>query len=174
MADPFGLGQEVLDDTPWWYLHGADNRRGTERSLGFCNPYGFEDDNMRVMGGMSSPDREAYQWQCRNYAQGRYNMTCTNGHSGRVTLCYGHVWRIQHHHSRSQNGLCPRCAWPPRARELNERADRIMKEMWGPGVWPDDRARMASALEDVRREMDELRARGVITSGAPLRLEEIS
>jgi hypothetical protein len=33
---------------------------------------------------------------------------------------------------------------------------------------------MASALEDARREMDELRERGTITNGAPLRLEEVS
>lgn len=172
MSDPFGLGRQVLDDTPWWHGPGADNRRGTERSLGFCNPYGYEDDNVRVMGGLSDPNREAYLWQCRNYAQGRYRMTCTNGHTGRVTLCYAHVWRIQHHHSRQQNGLCPRCAWPPRARELDEKATRIMRE-WHT-AWPDERRRLALALEDVRAEMDELRARGIITSGAPLRLVEVS
>ena len=169
--DPYGLGRDVLDDTPWFYP-GADNRRGTERSLGFCNPYGYEDDDVRVMGGMSDPAREPYMWQCRNYAQGRYRMICSNGHEGRVTLCYGHVWLIQHHHSRAKNGLCPRCVWPPRARELDEKANRIMRA-WH-GAWPDERRRLAVELEDVRHEMDELRTRGVITSGAPLRLVEVS
>ena len=174
-ADPFQLGRQVLDDTPWYLGDGrADNRRGTERSLGFCNPYGYEDDSTTVMGGTRDPAAEPYAWQCRNFAQGRYWMTCANGHRGRMTLCHGHAFMIQHHHSRSKNGLCPRCAWPPRARELDERATRIMRDMAHPGCWPDERRRLNSALEDVRAELDELRQRGIITSGAPLRLEEVS
>jgi hypothetical protein len=173
VPDPFGLGRQVLDDTPW-YVPGADNRRGTERSLGFCNPYGYEDDKVVVLGGTRNPDAEPYPWQCRNYAQGRYRMICANGHAGAVRLCYGHVWMIQHHHSRAKNGLCPRCAWPPRARELDERATHLMRQISDPRCWPDDRRRYAAALEDVRAELDELRTRGVITSGAPLRLEEVS
>jgi hypothetical protein len=167
IADPYGLGTDLLDNTPWW-VPGADNRRGTERSLGFCNPFGYEDDDVRVMGGMNDPNREPYHWQCRNYAQGRYWMTCANGHRGRVTLCYGHVWQIQ----RRMGGTCPRCVWPPRARELDERMNHLMREM--PRAWPDERQRMALALEDARHEMDELRQRGTITNGAPLRLEEVS
>ena len=175
-SDPYGLGLDLLDSTPWYLGNGQfDNRRGTERSLGFCDPYGEESGDVRVMGGMSSPDREPYRWQCRNYAQGRYLMSCANGHSGiRMRLCYGHVYEITQHHSRQKNGLCPRCVWPPRARELNERADSLMKQMWLPTTWPDERQRMASHLEDVRAEMDEMRRRGVITSGAPLTLTEIS
>lgn len=172
-ADPFGLGRQVLDDTPW-YIPGADNRRGTERSLGFCNPFGYEDSDVQVMGGINDPNAESYHWQCRNFAQGRYRMVCANGHAGYVRLCYGHVWMLQHHHSRAKNGLCPRCAWPPRARELDEKANHLMQVIQHPMVWPDERRRAASALEDVRREMDELRARGVISTGAPLRLEEVS
>ena len=172
-SDPFGLRLDVLDDTPW-YIPGADNRRGTERSLGFCNPYGYEDDDPRVMGGVNRADVEPYQWQCRNYAQGRYWMTCANGHRGTVRLCYGHVWMIQHHHSRAKNGLCPRCVWPARARELDEKANWLMRQLGDPYAYADDRQRWALALEDVRHEMDELRQRGIITSGAPLRLEEVS
>ena len=172
-ADPFGLGLGVLDDTPW-YIPGADNRRGTERSLGFCNPYGYEDDDPRVMGGVNDPRHEAYQWQCRNYAQGRYWMTCANGHRGRVRLCYGHVWMIQHHHSRAKNGLCPRCAWPGRARELDEKLNHLMRRISDPRTWPDERERLGREMRDAMAEMDELRARGTITTGAPLRLEEVS
>ena len=163
--DPFALGRDVLDNTPWW-VH--DNRRGTERSLGFCNPYGYEDDRMVVLGGTRDPQREAYQWQCRNYADARYWMTCANGHRGRVTLCYGHVWMI----GRRQAGLCPRCALPPRARELEERCNGIMREL--PAAWPDDRRRLAQVMDDARAELDEMRARGLISTGAPLRLEEVS
>jgi len=166
-ADPYGLGTGVLDNTPWWV---EDNRRGTERSLGFCNPFGYEDGDVRVMGGTRDPNLEPYHWQCRNYADARYNMTCANGHRGRVTLCYAHVWMIQ----KRMGGVCPRCVWPPRARELDERCTYLMRQISDPRTWPDERQRMAAALEDARREMDELRERGTITSGAPLRLEEVS
>lgn len=165
--DPFGLGREVLDNTPWW-LH--DNRRGTERSLGFCNPYGFEDDSVTVLGGTRDPNREAYLWQCRNYAEARYWMTCSNGHRGRMTLCYAHAWQI----GRRQAGLCPRCAWPPRARELDETMTRAMRDLASPRLWPDERARLALRLRDCQAEMTELRERGTITSGAPLILTEVS
>ena len=173
MTDPFGLDRDVLDDTPWW-IPGADNRRGTERSLGFCNPYGYEDGDVRVLGGTRDPGREAYQWQCRNYAQGRYRMICANGHAGTVRLCYGHVWMIQHHHSRAKNGACPRCIWPPRARELDDKATWLMTQIQNPRTWPDDRRRMARDLEDCRAELTEMVQRGLITNGAPLRLEEVS
>jgi hypothetical protein len=173
IADPFGLGRQLLDDTPW-YHPGADNRRGTERSLGFCNPYGYETDDVRVMGGVNKASSEPYQWQCQNFAQGRYWMICANGHRGQVKLCYGHVWMIQHHHSRAKNGLCPRCAWPPRARELDEKLNHLMARWSNPSTWPDERQRIASQIEDARAEMDELRQRGTITTGAPLRLEEVS
>jgi hypothetical protein len=173
MSDPFGLDRQVLDDTPW-YQPGADNRRGTERSLGFCNPYGYEDDKVVVFGGTRDPARESYQWQCRNYAQGRYKMVCANGHAGAVRLCYGHVWRIQHHHSRTMNGACPRCIWPARARELDEKANYLMSRIGDPRTWPDERQRMARDLEDCRRELTEMVERGLITNGAPLRLEEVS
>jgi hypothetical protein len=165
ISDPYDLERDILDNTPWW-VH--DNRRGTERSLGFCNPFGFEDQDIQVLGGLRNPEHESYQWQCRNYAEGRYWMTCANGHRGRMTLCYGHVYQIQ----QRLAGLCPRCAFPPRARELEEKANRLMREI--PMAWPDDRYRMASALEDCRRELDEMRERGTVTTGAPLRLTEVS
>lgn len=173
VPDPYGLGREVLDDTPWYLDPRMDNRRGTERSLGFCDPYGYESE-VQVMGGMADPGAESYAWQCRNFAQGRYKMTCANGHSGTMRLCYGHVWMIQHHHSRAKNGLCPRCAWPPRARELNERSDHILKQIADPFLWPDERAKLGAALADIQAEMTELFQRGTISTGAPLRLEEVS
>ena len=61
-----------------------------------------------------------------------------------------------------------------RARELDEKANWLMRQLGDPYAYADDRQRWALALEDVRHEMDELRQRGVITSGAPLRLEEVS
>jgi len=165
--DPYDLHRDLLDNTPW-FRPGMDNRRGTERSLGFCNPFGYEDDNVRVLGGTRRPEDESYQWHCRNYAQARYVMTCANGHKGHMTLCYGHVQQI----SARMSGLCPRCACPPRARELEEKAHRIMADWYH--AYPDERPRLAVALEDCRRELDEMRIRGIISTGAPLRLTEVS
>ena len=163
--DPFHLGKTVLDGTPHWL---EDNRRGSDNGLGFCNPYGYEDDNLVVFGGLRPARSEAYVWQCRNHADARYWMTCRNGHRGRITLCYAHVFMIQ----RRQAGLCPRCVMPPRARELEETCDRIRRDLHGASY--EARRNMMSRMEYCRRELDEMRARGGITTGAPLTLEEVS
>lgn len=172
-ADPFELGRDVLDDTPW-YIPGADNRRGTERSLGFCNWAGFEDDRMVVMGGLRNPGAEPYAWQCRNYAHGRYWMACTEGHRNATTLCHGHVWMIQHHHSRARNMVCPRCVSAGGARELEEKINGLMRQLANPNAWPDERKRWADQMRWAQEEMTERFHRGLIKTGGPLRLEEMS
>ena len=50
----------------------------------------------------------------------------------------------------------------------------LMREIQDPRTWPDRRHHLAGVLEDSRREMDELWQRGTISTGAPLRLEEVS
>lgn len=172
ISDPYSLGRgDILDNTPWWV---SDNRRGTERSLGFCDPFGFESEDVRVMGGMNDPAHESYMWKCQNFAQGRYYMTCANGHGHDrkliMRLCYAHVRNI----TTRMAGLCPACAWPPRAKELKERMDWFVARIADPATWPDERQRLASGLADAQAEMNELRDRGQITTGAPLRLEEVS
>lgn len=163
--DPFNLGRTVLDGTPHWL---EDNRRGSDNGLGFCNPYGYEDDTLSVFGGLRPASSEAYVWQCRNHADARYWMTCRNGHRGRMTLCYAHVYMI----TKRQSGLCPRCVMPPRARELEETCNRLMRELHGASY--EARRNMVGRMEDCRRELDELRQRGTIQTGAPLVLEEVS
>lgn len=165
MRDPAGLGMAELDNTPWWV---TDNRRGTGQGLGRCNPFGYEDAAVRVMGGLADPRREAYAWRCENWADGKYRMTCTEGHSGIVVLCYGHVHMIQ----KRMNGVCPRCAWPSRARELDEVMNGLMREI--PAVRGEDRRWRLAKLEWARQEMNELIARGEVRTGAPLRLVEVS
>lgn len=172
--DPLGFNlPDVLDDTPW-YIPGADNRRGSDRSLGFCNWAGFEDDRMVVMGGLRSPDNEPHAWQCRNWAQGRYWMICTEGHRNQTILCYGHVWMIQHHHSRARNLLCPRCVSAGGARELEEKMNWLMQQMADPMAFPDDRERWGRELAHAQEEMTDRFHRGLIKTGGPLRLEEVS
>jgi hypothetical protein len=155
----------VLDNTPWWL---EDSRRGTGNGLGRCNPFGYEDSTMGVFGGTADPAHEQHAWQCQNWADGRYRMSCQNGHAGQIRLCYAHVYQIR----RRMSGVCPACAKPPRARELEDSMNAVMGQFrtrprreW---------SQLAGHLEDLQREMNELIERGVIRTGAPLQLTEVS
>lgn len=161
----YGLS-DVLDNTPWWL---EDSRKGSGH-LGRCDPFGHESGDVRVLGGMSDPNRELHTWMCQNNADARYRMTCANGHTGQILrLCYAHAYQI----TRRMGGLCPRCAWPPRAKELDETMTWIMRQLRTERN-AEERRRLLRRLEDGRAEMGDLMARGVISTGAPLRLEEIS
>ena len=161
MNDPALLGLTELDNTPQRY-------RNTRSAGGrHCNPFGFETEE-RVLGGMQDAKYEAYHWYCTNWVDARYRVTCTAGHTGYMDLCYGHAAQFRHRMA----GICPRCAWPPRAKELKEVMDRLMGEI--PYAFGSERVAKHRRLEDARAEMNELTARGVIRTGAPLRLQEIS
>ncbi len=160
-----GLGY-VLDNTPYWL---QDTRRSSGNGLGRCDPFGYESGDVRVMGGLRDVRHEQHLWHCENQADARYRMTCTNGHSGTVVLCYAHVYQI----TRRMSQACPRCISPPRARELEETMNRIMADLVRERD-PGRRRGMLQRIEDGRREMTELFERGIIRTGAPLRLEEIS
>ena len=163
MNDPALLGMNELDNTPPGYT----NTRAS--STRHCNPFGFEGDGSeRVLGGMADPRHEQYHWYCTNYVDARYRVTCTAGHTGFMDLCYGHAAQFRHRMA----GICPRCAWPPRARELKELMDDLMRRI--PVTFGRDRAQMHRRLEDARAEMNDLTARGIIRTGAPLRLVEVS
>lgn len=162
-GNEYGLPYE-LDNTPWWL---QDSRRGTGQGLGRCNPFGYEDANVVVFGGTADPAREQHVWQCRNWADGKYNMSCDRGHAGQMVLCYAHVFMIR----RRMAGVCPACIKPPRARELEETMNHIMglyrerpRREWGD---------LTVRLEDCQREMNELIQRGIIRR-APLQLTEVS
>ena len=161
MSGPYGLDY-ALDNTPHWMY---DNRTGAGP---WCDPYGYESD-MVVMGGVADPRHEQHAWYCRNKADGRYRMTCTAGHAGYMRLCYGHVYMI----SKRQNGVCPRCAFPPAFRELDETCQRLTREWFTipPGG---ERVRVGRRIEELRQAMQELYERGEIRTGAPLILTEVS
>lgn len=164
MSSEYGLPHE-LDGTPRWLY---DNTSGSGRGYGRCNPFGYEDSQVTVMGGTRDPAREKHVWRCENWADGRFRMTCTAGHSGEMTLCYAHVYQVR----KRMTGICPRCAQPPRARELEATMNRVMAAFATTprSGWP----ALTGRLEDCRREMNEMIDRGQIRTGAPLRLEEVS
>lgn len=160
-----GLGYE-LDNTPRWVW---DDENGPGHGYGRCNPFGYETGSMSVLGGLRDPKHEKHIWYCRNHAEGRYQMTCVNGHRGTMVLCRAHVMMIR----RRMAGLCPACAMPPQARSLEESMNRLMAEI---SCEPDParRYQMGARLEDLRAQMSELVERGIVSTGAPLRLTEVS
>jgi Trp operon repressor len=64
--------------------------------------------------------------------------------------------------------------WPSEARSLNEEADDLMRRIADPQTWPDERRQLGSRLTVIQEKMTEMYQRGIITTGAPLRLEEVS
>jgi hypothetical protein len=162
MAGPYGLDRE-LDNTPRWVQDTGGPGTGA-----WCDPFGYESD-VRVLGGTHDAKHERHVWYCRNRADGRYRMTCVNGHSGTVRLCYAHVQMI----TRRMSGLCPACAFPPRFRDLDETCQRLTAEWFGmlPGR---QRAEVGRRLEELREMMTEMYQRGEIRTGAPLTLTEVS
>jgi hypothetical protein len=149
-----------------------------------CNPFGYATDAgpKHLMGGMYGPEYAGKQTlladgihgpaACPDRAEYRMRMVCPFDHRGPVMdLCARHVREI----TARMSGCCTACVWPPQAIELNEAINRIM-----PGVsaalMAGDRAaagRLQSRVEDLGRQMDELRHQGIILK-TPLRLVEVS
>lgn len=156
-----------------------------------CNPYGREDDRIRLLGGLYPEHRASAlaleMGFCPRPAEGVYRMVCDCGHQGQaMPLCGpgrmqdargewyptpGHVASIQ----RRQAGLCPPCAFPPVARELAEAMERRQADAYRAGQLGHYRAaaQLAAAVEDMRAAMDELTALGIIHK-CQLRLVEVS
>lgn len=155
-----GLDYE-LDNTPRWL-------QDTPRGVGaFCDPFGYESE-VRVFGGLRDPRHEQHVWRCQNRADARYRLTCARGHPGQIMLlCERHAWMIR----QRMSGMCPACAMPPRAREIEESMNAIMRQM--AAADPRRRHQLRLALEDRQREMNELIERGIIRTEG-LRLEEVS
>lgn len=161
MAGPYGLPFE-LDNTP-------RGRYENMTGMGpWCNPFGYESD-VQVLGGVADAGREKHVWYCRNRVDGRYWLTCANGHRGRMALCYAHVYQIMHR----MNGLCPRCAFPPAVREISESIESLTRE-WFSVPGGDRRASIGRRVEQLREELTMLYRRGEIKTGAPLKLTEVS
>jgi hypothetical protein len=139
-----------------------------------CNPYGNAGDTgpARLLGGLYGPEHEGrYKWGCTRRAAGRYRMTCTCGHRGQIMpLCTQHVREI----SKRQSDLCPPCAFPPEAAELQKAAERAQQDMYLYAGF--DLIRATAAAREHERcttRLNELNASGVIHK-CRLTLTEIS
>jgi len=151
-----------LDNTPWWV-------QDSEAGMGpRCNPYGYEDDRVVVMGGVRRPEQEQHVWYCRNKADGRYVMTCAYGHKGTMRLCYAHVGMI----TRRMSGICPRCSHPDKFRDLERSINQAYADWWT--AHPRDRRGIGARIENLTYQVNEMWSRGEIKTGAPLRLTEVS
>jgi sulfatase maturation enzyme AslB (radical SAM superfamily) len=149
-----------------------------------CNPYGYATDAgpRHLMGGFYDSRYAGSQTVnadgvhgvaiCERSAQYRMRMICPNGHQGPVMdLCPGHVREI----TARMSDCCTRCVWPAAARGVNESMDYVMARMAEARDRRDRQAlvRLASQLDDLRHQMDELMARGIIAK-VPLQLVEVS
>lgn len=152
-----------------------------------CNPYGYGTDAgpRHLMGGRYGPEYAGDKMLintdgvhglgvCENQAAGRFRMVCVNGHArGPVMdLCSYHFGWIQSHYCQT----CTACAMPPESIRIELEMDSCMRSMAG-AVSSGDRAtmgRLRIKLDDLRREMDELQARGIIRPRQGLTLEPVS
>ncbi len=157
-----------LSNTPWWLpevtLGGGD---GLTRQR--CNPYGHETGGPKHLeGGVYSPEHEPYTWYCEAVADARYRAECVHGHRGQqMWLCNGHRMML----AKRAMGVCPPCAWPPKALRLHEQMNAIR---YGAAVM-DERGQKAAVdmLWRLQDEMNDLASRGLIHR-CPLTLVEVS
>jgi len=149
-----------------------------------CNPFGYATDAgpKHLMGGMYGPEYAGKQTlladgirgpaACTERATHRAVMVCPFDHKGPVMdLCDRHRAEI----TARMSGCCTRCVWPDAARELNEAIDAVMpriSEAIGRGDTV-TAGRLRARVEDLGRQMDELRHRGIILK-TPLKLVEVS
>jgi hypothetical protein len=149
-----------------------------------CNPYGYATDAgpRHLMGGFYGPEYAGDKTVladgihgpaiCTRDASVRARMVCERGHKGpEMDLCLGHVFYLQNNMSE----CCTRCVWPGEARGVNEAMDYVMVRMADARDAHDmvTLRKLNSQLDDLRHQMDELMARGVIAK-VPLKLVEIS
>lgn len=151
-----------------------------------CNPYGYATDAgpRHLMGGMYGPEYAGHDQLvrpdgvhglgiCETPAVGRFRMVCDRGHaSGQLMdLCPEHIAVIR----KRMSGCCTACVWPDQAKEVNEAMDHTMRQMSEAGARRDGPAlrSLEVRLNDLRHQMDELTARGIIAK-RPLTLVEVS
>lgn len=158
-----------------------------------CDPYGAES-RISLLGGIYPESQVGrIMWHCKARARARYRMVCTGGmyggraaadggllpaytcdggHRGQVMpLCDDHVKSI----SRRQSGLCPACAFPPEARELQQALEARQADMHNAMSlgFLAAAAKMGGAMNDLQVRMNELSSAGVIHR-CPLLLVEVS
>lgn len=161
------MRQQVLDNTPWWFP--GTHQSGSGHGLGRCNPYGYEKDPS-VLGGTHQIEHERLLYYCANFATARYWVVCPEQHRGQLALCDGHAYQF----TKRMSGICPRCIWPPEARQIDADMNDCMRRISGTHPLDPERARLISHLDSLRYEMDELIRRGVIKTGGRLELVEVS
>lgn len=159
-----------------------------------CDPYGAES-AIKLLGGMYPENQVGrIMWHCSNRAVGRFYMECIGGRYGTRTtgsglleagyvcdgghrssdsmpLCVAHRKSI----ARRQADLCPACAFPARARELQQALESRQADMhtaFQSGLLV-AAAKLGAAMDDLMMQMNELSQLGIIHR-CPLRLIEVS
>jgi hypothetical protein len=153
-----------------------------------CNIYGHETGGPKhLLGGLYGPEYEGqHKWVCENPAVLRARMMCAKGHKGQImNLCREHAIECQ----KRQSDLCPPCAYPPAAVELEQAMNFVQMEIsaliqagqgsglllvgGGAVVRMKEMDALTRQLNGYRDRMTELNMSGVIQKN-PLTLTEIS
>lgn len=149
-----------------------------------CNPFGYGTDAgpRHLEGGFYGPEYAGKLTVnadgihgvavCERAATGRYRLVCEAGHTGPVMdLCQLHAGAMVVKYS----DCCTACIHVPAERAVQEQMDAVMREITGAIMTGDlaTQARKRARLDDLRKEMDELNARGISVK-RPMTLVEIS
>jgi hypothetical protein len=149
-----------------------------------CNPYGYATDAgpRWLEGGFYGPEyagsltlnRDGVHGVavCERPASGRFVLVCPKGHRGPVMdLCQPCTGVIMARYA----GCCTACVHVPEERAIQEEMNTVMREISAALMYGDwaTQERKRSRLDDLRRGMDELNARGISVK-RPLTLVEVS
>lgn len=149
-----------------------------------CNPFGYGTDAgpRHLEGGFYGPEYAGRLTVnadglhgvavCEEPASGRYRLVCAAGHQGPVMdLCELHAGMITARYS----DCCTACIHVPEERAIQESMNAVMREISAAIIAGDmaTQARRRARLDDLRRSMDELNARGISVK-RPMQLVEVS
>lgn len=144
---------------------------------GECNLFGSADQGPRhLVGGMYGPEHNGeVHWHCGNPPVGRFRMHCRFGHKGQIMqLCADHAGPDGI--PKRMAGLCPACAWPTEARDLDMESRQVGLRLGQLPAWAQmapGAIRMRRRLEEIKTRMDELTESGAIKK-VPLELREVA
>jgi len=154
------------------------NRPGNTGLLsGYCTVFGDPDQGPKgLVGGLYGPEHNGdIHWYCKNHSIGRFRMTCRCGHRGQVmNVCADHAGPDGI--SKRMAGMCPPCAYPPEAAELDTESRVISTQLGLVPPWESLGSlaiRLRRRQEDIKVRMDELTEQGIIHI-CPLDLREVA
>lgn len=144
---------------------------------GRCTVFGSDDAGPKhLVGGMYGPEHNGdIHWHCEEPSIGRFRMVCRCQHRGQVmNVCADHAG--PEGISKRMAGMCPPCAFPPEAAELDFESRQLSAQIGLLPPWESlgvTAVRLRGRIEDIKVRMDELKEQGIIHI-CPLELVGVS